>query len=167
VNENWDYVGMLENNHSFSNDMNYGGHKAINDEKGEGTAFQRAYLQGRLGGAKITAGRQDFTLVDGNLYDTRMDGIKAEYGKQVKLTAPITAVLPIKVAFDYDKFWGASVSGVMGKLNLSAGYDKFTNNSYEYPYIGSNWNSGDPGNDAVWNVGAKYNFGEASLGAIS
>ncbi len=166
VNENWDYVGMLENNHSFSNDMSYGGHKAINDEEGEGTAFQRAYLQGRLGSAKITAGRQDFTLVDGNLYDTRMDGIKAEYGKQVKLTAYYGRPTDQSGAFDYDKFWGASVSGAMGKMNLSAGYDKFTNNSYEYPFIGSNWNYGDPGNDAVWNVGAKYNFGEASLGVI-
>ena len=155
VNENWDYVGMLQNIQDF------------NDNKGnETTDFQRAYLQGRLGGAKITAGRQDFTIVDGNLYDNRMDGIKAEYGDKVKLAAYYGRPTDQDGSFDYDKFWGASVSGAMGKLNLSAGYDKFTNNSYEYPYIGSNWNYGDPGNDAVWNVGAKYNFGEASLGVI-
>jgi hypothetical protein len=53
----------------------------------EGTSFQRAYLEGRLGGAHVTAGRQDFTIVDGNLYDTRMDGVKVEYGDKVKLGA--------------------------------------------------------------------------------
>jgi hypothetical protein len=52
----------------------------------EGTTFQRAYLEGRLGGAKVTAGRYNQTTVDGNLYDHRMDGIKATYGKNVKLT---------------------------------------------------------------------------------
>ena len=48
VNDNWNYVSMIENTQTF-NESNTG-----EDDK---TYFQRAYLQGRLGGAKITAGR--------------------------------------------------------------------------------------------------------------
>lgn len=60
INDNWNYTGMLENNHSLSNDMSAGQPTSITTEDGEGTALQRAYLQGRLGGAKITAGYDRF-----------------------------------------------------------------------------------------------------------
>ena len=154
VNDNWNYVGMLENNHDFSNDMTNGGHKTIGKETNEGTAFQRAYLEGRLGGAKITAGRWNVTKVDGNLYDHRMDAIQASYGKKVKLTGYYGRPTQEDSAFDYDKVWGADVAAEMGAFNLSAGYDKFTNSVSKMD------------NDGVWNVGAKYNFGKATLGAI-
>ena len=166
VNDNWNYVGMLENNHNFSNDTasktTNGAYNSIASEAQEGTAFQRAYLQGRLGGAKITAGRWNQTLVEGNLYDHRADLIQAEYGKKVKLAAyygrptqqDAYDAKDNKYGFDYDKFWGANVATDMGGFNLSAGYDKFTNSV-----------SGMD-NNGVWNVGAKYNFGKASLGAI-
>lgn len=162
VNDNWDYVAMLENKHSFSNDRSYIPPTALYDEEGEGTAFQRAYLKGRLGGARITAGRQDFTLADGNLYDTRMDGIKAEYGDRVKIGAYYGRPTNQSSWFDYDKFWGAYVNGNLGKLNLSAGYDKFTNaSSYT---TNADWEPA--GDDAVWNLGAKYDFGQATLGVV-
>ena len=154
VNDNWNYVGMLQNIQDFT------------DNKGnEETKFQRAYLDGRLGGARIRAGRQDFTIVDGNLYDTRMDGIRAEYGDKVKVGAYYGRPTDETSWFHYDKFWGAYVNGDIGKLNLSAGYDKFTN-GIDDGFINTNWNGGYPGDDAVWNVGAKYNFGDASLGVI-
>ena len=158
VNENWNYVGMLENNHSFSNDMSDGGHKAINNERGEGTAFQRAYLAGRLGGAQVTAGRFNQTLVDGNLYDNRMDGVKVEYGKDIKLAAYYGRPTDEDTFWDYDKAWGVSAAGKLGQLNLAAGYDKFTN-SPESGYHDEN--------NAIWNAGANYDFGgKASLGVV-
>jgi hypothetical protein len=93
VNDNWNYVSMLQNDTILLDQpMIKAGLTA------EGTSFQRAYLEGRLGGAKVTAGRYNQTTVDGNLYDNRMDGIKATYGKNVKLTATM-AVLPMKIGF--------------------------------------------------------------------
>ena len=52
---------MLENMHSFSNDTastakSGAKYSDIDSEAREGTAFQRAYLEGRLGGAKVKAG---------------------------------------------------------------------------------------------------------------
>jgi predicted porin len=124
--------------------------------KKEGTSFQRAYLEGRLGGTHVTAGRQDFTIVDGNLYDTRMDGVKVEYGNKVKLGAYYGRPTDedYQGAFDYNKFWGVNAAAKMGGFGLTAGYDKFTNSDYDFD------------DNGVWNVGAKYDFGKASLGAI-
>jgi hypothetical protein len=156
VNDNWDYVGMLENLHSMVRDMQTGGQKSLSSESGEGTSFQRAYLQGRLGGARVTAGRQDFTLVEGNLYDNRFDGIRAEYGQKVKFTGYYGRPTDEAATFHYDKFWGANVQAELGKVNLSAGYDRFIQDKV---YADSDNN--------VWNAGAKYDFnGQGSLGVI-
>ena len=67
---------MLQNNQDLTNNVG-----------DEGTDFQRAYIEGRLGGVQVTAGRHDFQLGDANLYDTRMDGIKIAYGDKVKFGA--------------------------------------------------------------------------------
>ena len=149
VNDNWEYVAMLQNIQDLTDNAG-----------NETTNFQRAYLQGRLGGTHVLAGRQDFTLVDGNLYDNRMDGVKVQYGKKVKLNAYYGIPTDQDGAFDYHKFWGANVSGDVGKLNLTAGYDKFTNEEGFFSRRGMQDNG-------IWNVGAKYDFnGKASLGAI-
>ena len=55
----------------------------------------------------------------------------------------------------YNKVWGVNAAADLGGFNLTAGYDKFTNSA-----------SGKLDDDGVWNVGAKYDFGKASLGAI-
>ena len=47
VNDNWDYVGMLERPAGLTD----------NTDKKKAPTFQRAYLQGRLGGVKTVAGR--------------------------------------------------------------------------------------------------------------
>ena len=91
-----------------------------------------------------------------------MDGIRAEYGSKVKVGAYYGRPTDEDSWFDYDKFWGAYVQGDIGKLSLSAGYDKFTNSVDN----GTNFNGGIAGDDAIWNLGAKYDFGKASLGAI-
>jgi hypothetical protein len=166
VNDNWNYVSMLQNDTLLD---------GTGDNKStltaEGTSFQRAYLEGRLGGAKVTAGRYNQTTVDGNLYDHRMDGIKASYGKKVNLTAYYGRPTN-EDAFNYNKVWGVSAAAKMGGFDLTAGYDKFFS-------AGDNMNDAKAktnldyaslaglNNDGVWNVGAKYDFnGKASLGVI-
>ena len=162
VNDTWNYVGMLENNQNFSNNAG-----------DETTNFQRAYLDGRLGGAHVTAGRFNNTIVDGNLYDHRMDAVKVVYGKKVKLgayygkptnedyTAAVKAdptkgiVAADATGFDYNKVWGVNAAADLGGFNLTAGYDKFTNSD-----------AMKLDDNGVWNIGAKYDFGKASLGAI-
>ena len=145
VNDNWDYVGMLENQQNLTNNVG-----------DEGTNFQRAYLQGRLGGAKITAGRLNKTLFDSMVYGSRMDGIDVNYGSKVKLNAyygkPTNA--NASVIGKADRMYGVGVKADLGKfVNLHVGYDYFKNNKTVEP-------SQD---DKIINAGLDFKLGKDVL----
>ena len=129
------------------------------------------YLDGRVGGVKVRAGRHDFQLGDANLYDTRMDGIKIAYGDKVKFGAYVGK--PTNGADDldykdkgdrikYGKFWGANLGYDSGKFALNAAYDKFQDAKYTL----TDKDADNFDNNGVWSVQAGYNFGKATLGAI-
>ena len=74
---------MLENNQYF---------QGQNESGDDDTDFQRAYLTGNIGVVNLSAGRQEGFWGDGNIYDDRVDSVKAtvpfgvarftaEYGK--------------------------------------------------------------------------------------
>ena len=164
INDNWKYVGMLQNQQDLTDNVG-----------NEDTDFQRAYVEGRLGGVQVTAGRHDFQLGDANLYDNRMDGIKIAYGNKLKFGAYYGKPTDhdyLNGAIDgwavkYDKFFGANIGYDIGKLSLNVAYDKFKN-----PWV---YNNGAKNLDmsafgmkdnAVWSIQAGYNFGKATLGAI-
>ena len=145
VNDDWTYTGMIENNQDFA------------DDKGnEDTKFQRAYVNGKLGGVAVQAGRYNLKYADGNIYDTRFDGVQASYGKDVKLMAGYGKATPSSIARVTDAdVWYAELSGKMSKLSLAAGY--------------SDWDDIDNTNDEdqIWHVGANYAFDKnVKLGAM-
>ena len=74
VNDNWNYQGMIENIQHFTNNVEDGT-----------TKFRLANINGRLGGARVTAGRYFEYRGDGNIYDEVFDGIKVEYGDKIRL----------------------------------------------------------------------------------
>ena len=75
INEDWTYTGRFENSQYYT------------DESGDDEVkLNWAYVSGRVGGAKVTAGRQDFKLHDGNVIDATVDGAIVFYGDKVKLT---------------------------------------------------------------------------------
>ena len=165
VNDGWSYTGMIQN------------YQDLTDNAGnERTNFQRAYVDGRLGGVAVRAGRHDFQLGDANLYDTRMDGIKIAYGSKLKFGAyygkPADGIDVLSGRLNpnwvsYDKFFGANLGYDIGKFSLNVAYDKFKNATM---YDGNNSKLGDVsgllGDNGVWSVQATYNFGKATLGAI-
>ena len=158
VNDNWTYTGMLQNTQDLTDNTG-------NEE----TNFQRAYVDGRVGGVMVRAGRHDFQLVDANLYDTRMDGIKVSYGDKLKVGAYYGK--PTNGADDldyrakgeevkYDKFWGANIGYEAGKWAFNVAYDKFQDGKI---------NGKDAAgfkDDGVFSVQAKYNVGKVGLDAI-
>ena len=74
INEDWTYTGRFENN------------QYLDDNKGtDDVELNWAYVTGKVGGVKVEAGRQDFTNVGGTVIDTRGDGIKLAYGKDIKV----------------------------------------------------------------------------------
>ena len=155
VNDDWTYTGMLQNVQDLSD--NSGNEK---------TDFQRAYVQGKLGGLKITAGRYNLYMADGNFYDTRADGVEVSYGSKVKLTGYAGKFADDTNIYAGDtvggKYWGADLTAEVAKgLELSAGYIKVKDISY----AGDNITYPEYDNK-VWYVGGKYTVGAVGLSAM-
>lgn len=150
INEDWSYTGRFENNQSLKN------------SSGDDTLkFNQAYVNGKIGGAKVIAGKTDHYVGNGFIYDDTAEKIELSYGKDVKLTA----YYGIPTDYGYDKMWGASVGGKVGNLSLSAGYDKFQDALASIDSYGID-NSAKTGTDnGIWNLSANYKFGDFTLGA--
>ena len=77
VNDNWKYVGRIQNIQMFHNDDDPG----VNHTGEDGnTDFNIAKLEGRLGGVNVVAGRDDDVFVKGYIYDGEHDAVKLSYG---------------------------------------------------------------------------------------
>ena len=159
INDNWTYTGMLENIQN------------LKDNAGnEDTKFQRAYVDGKIGGVAVEAGRLPLNLVRGNLYDTRADGIVASYGKDVKVTGFYAKptdqgkALSSTVDLEYDNVYGAKVDAKFGVVAATAGYTVFqdaTSKAYNYvdakkDYVLSG--SADLDDNKIWNVGVAFDL---------
>ncbi len=147
VNEDWTYTARIQNDQKFNNDSG-----------DEDTKLNQAFVTGRLGGLKVMAGKAPQYLADGNLYDDTAEFVGLTYGKDVKFNTYYGK----PTDYGYEKFYGANISGAVGQLALSAGYDKFQD-SLANDYSSCTALGKD---NAVWNVGAKYDFGGFILGAM-
>ena len=159
VNDDWSYTAMLENNQDFTNNAGE-----------EDTKFQRAYVNGKLGGVAVQAGRYQLTLVGGNLYDTRADGIVASYGKDVKVTGFYAKPTNQGKAFfgtdtwkdevEFDNVYGVKVDAKLGVVAATAGYTVFQDaalNGYEYVNDKAKLvESVDLDDNKIWNVGVAF-----------
>jgi hypothetical protein len=172
VNDNWNYVGLIENQQDLTDNTG-----------NEGTNFQRAFLEGRLGGVKVTAGRLNQNLVEGEVYGTRMDGIDIKYGKKIRLGAyygkptniGATATYAEKDAagkwtnkdvMKYDRMWGVNAAADLGKnVVFSVGYDEFKDfeDTLGNAVKGADFNRIEKAK--VLNAGLKYIAKDFTLGA--
>lgn len=152
VNDDWSFTGRIQNDQKFNNDNG--------DEK---TQFNQAYVNGKIGGLKVLAGKTDQYLANGYLYDDTAEMLQLSYGKDIK----VTAYYGQPTDYGYDAFYGVSTNGKIGKLSLSAGYDAFKDGLKTADFVGD----GDTNNvgigkdNNVWNVSASYNLGDVKLGA--
>ena len=111
VNENWSYTGMIQNEQDILND--------VGDET---TTFQRAFIAGRLGGVKVEAGRNNASILGGEILSHRADRVKAAYGKDVTLAVEGGKLASGNGSNIAGKYWAASLAGKVGKLGLEAAY---------------------------------------------
>lgn len=156
INDNWKYSGMLQNQQDLKN-----------NEGDEDVFFQRAYLEGRIAGAKVLAGRYNLTSFDGGyLYDNRFDGIQASYGKNTKVVVGYGKANPVSasgVAKNYaDEVYYADLSTKLGKVGAHASYFSFN----DFNASGTAPASGKSGIDnKVWGAGLNTKLGSsATLG---
>jgi len=75
INDNWSYTGMLQNIQKFHDK----GTNPSNQTSSDDVELDRAYLQGRLGGLKITAGRWNEFFINDTILDEYIDGVQATY----------------------------------------------------------------------------------------
>lgn len=151
INEDWSYTGRFENNQSLKN------------SSGDDTLkFNQAYVNGKIGGAKVIAGKTGHYAGNGFIYDDTAEKIELSYGKDVKLTA----YYGIPTDYGYEKMWGGEVSGKIGRLTLAAGYDEFKDSKGSADAYSGGYVPAKKGDDnGIWNVSAKYKFDDFTLGA--
>ena len=142
VNDDWSYTAMLQNEQVFTD-------KGNSDNKGdEDTKFQRAFVQGKLGGLAVEAGRNNASILGGEILSHRADRVKVSYGKDVKLAAEYGKLANVENAAKVlgDDYYAVSLSGKVGELGLEAVYVDVN----EDTYLGKDNN--------IWAVGANYAF---------
>ena len=152
VNDDWSYTGMIQNIQDFAGDY-------TGDEK---TDFQRAYVQGKLGGMAVTAGRYNAFFADGNIYDNRADGVELAYGDKVKVmlaagkaTDEITKLYVLEGTTG-GNYAGGALSADFGAVNATAGYYNFKDILAKNSKL----------DNAIWFVGAGTEFGDFALNAM-
>ena len=151
INDDWSYTGMIENTQDFAN-----------DNGDEDVDFQRAYVNGKLGGLDVTAGRYNALFAGGNVYDARVDGVQVSYGDTVKVTgfagkgtdATVVDFDNEEHAGSYGNYAGGEISAALGEnFSLNGGYVNFKD---------MGWDESEFDN-AIWYVGAEANFGDFAL----
>lgn len=157
INDDWNYTGMLQNIQD------------LKDNSGnEDAKLKRAFVEGKLGGVAVKAGRYDAFFADGNIYDAEADGIELSYGDKVKLTGFVGKGTDAEVETaanevgdgTYGKYAGAEISGAFGDVNAKVGYLQFKD-MYENDYeIGKGLDN------KIFYVGADYTMGDVTLSAM-
>ncbi|MBR2183720.1 MAG: S-layer homology domain-containing protein [Acidaminococcaceae bacterium] len=147
VNDNWNYVGRIQNQQWF--DDNTGN---------EGTEFNIAKLEGRLGGINVIAGRDDDVFADGYIYDGEHDAIKLSYGDKWYVSGAYGKLTDLNEdGYDGSKhFWNAEIGSNIEDsfVNAKAGYFKTK--------LGADGEALFDGKDnvGIWYVGADFNLGK-------
>ena len=134
INEDWTYTGRFQNEQNYVSD-----HDQTADDDVD---LNWAYVSGRVGGVKVDAGRQNFKTHTGYILDSEYDGVKASYGKDVKLTGYVG-----KGTDSGDGVWGTQkdddrlyVVDLTGKLGVVDAYAT-------YYTVDNDWDQ------EIWNVG--------------
>ena len=146
INEDWSYTGMFENNQDFGNETG-------DDE----IDFARAYVEGRVGGLDIVAGRYNEVTFSGNILDANLDMAKVSYGDKIKVSAAAGKAYDSvevdeevgKLLDSDDRIYIGSIEAALGDVDAYVAYFK-TNSDMD---------------KEIWNVGASYGFGDFTLSA--
>ncbi len=146
INEDWSYTGMFENNQDFGNETG-------DDE----IDFARAYVEGRVGGLDVVAGRYNEVTFSGNILDANLDMAKVSYGDKIKVSAlagkaydSVEVDEEAKKLLDSDdRIYIGTLEAALGDVDAYVAYFK-TNSDMD---------------KEIWNVGASYGFGDFTLSA--
>ena len=148
VNEDWSYTGMLENIQELA-------HSDAGDEE---TKFARAYLEGKVGGLDVLAGRWNEVTSSGNVLDADVDGIKVSYGDNVKVYAAAMKAAEGLIEDSSDRIYVVGAETTIGAVDVYANY--FKANAAETDWEDGTDENGEAarvakahGNKEIYNIG--------------
>ena len=145
INEDWSYTGMFENEQDFGD----------NDSEEDDLYFQRAYVEGRVGGLDVVAGRYNEVTFSGNILDANLDMAKVSYGDKIKVSAAAGKAYDSVEVNDEtmldsdDRIYIGTLEAALGDVDAYVAYFKTNSNM----------------DKEIWNVGASYGFGDFTLSA--
>ena len=163
INEDWTYTGMLENSQNLK----------TNGEENT-TKFRRAYVTGSVGDVGVTAGRYNYTVGQGNVYDDHMDAVQLDFGKVLKASVAYGRAVEGNTNYSYKDAldntlyadntdaYIATLGYTTGVVNLDAAYYNFQ----DYYTIGAAPAVTPVDDLQIWTVGANAEIAKhVNLGA--
>ncbi len=128
INDDWSYTGMLQNTQSFTSGEKYSISKGniVSGDKGatgeDDVELKRAYVEGKIGGCDVLAGRWNEFFWNANILDQFIDGVRFTYGDEVKV-----GVMAGKLTDDgawacYGDMYAVNVATKFGAVDASANY---------------------------------------------
>jgi len=113
INDDWSYTGMLQSTQDLKNDV---GDDSI--------SLKRAYVEGKIGGVEVLAGRWNEFFYNANILDQFVDGVRLSYGKDVKVSA-IAGKMTDDGAYEViGDLYAVNVATKIGAVDVSANYFK-------------------------------------------
>lgn len=153
INEDWSYTGMLENEQTFHGEDDE--EKDLGASGDDDLSLARAYVEGRVGGLDIVAGRYNEVTFSGNILDANLDMAKVSYGDKIKVSAAAgkaydsVEVDDTNLLDSDDRIYIGTLEAALGDVDAYVAYFK-TNTDMD---------------KEIWNVGASYGFGDFTLSA--
>jgi len=126
INDDWTYTGMLQNTQTVHGGDGVNSKDEAGDDKVE---LIRAYLNGKVGGMDVQAGRWDEVTSSGAVLDLYVDGVKVAYGDDVKVWGLAAKGAGGDCALDVnekssDRVYIAGVETKVGVVDAYANYFK-------------------------------------------
>ena len=153
INEDWSYTGMLENEQTFHGEDD--AEKDLGASGDDDLSLARAYVEGRVGGLDVVAGRYNEVTFSGNILDANLDMARVSYGDKIKVSAAAgkaydSVEVNDKTMLDSDdRIYIGTLEAALGDVDAYVAYFKTNSNM----------------DKEIWNVGASYGFGDFTLSA--
>ncbi len=153
INEDWSYTGMLENEQTFHGEDDQ--EKDLGASGDDDLSLARAYVEGRVGGLDVVAGRYNEVTFSGNILDANLDMARVSYGDKIKVSAAAgkaydsVEVNDTNLLDSDDRIYIGTLEAALGDVDAYVAYFKTNSNR----------------DKEIWNVGASYGFGDFTLSA--
>ena len=153
INEDWSYTGMLENEQTFHGEDDAGNDLGASGD--DDLSLARAYVEGRVGGLDVVAGRYNEVTFSGNILDANLDMARVSYGDKIKVSAAAgkaydsVEVNDTNLLDSDDRIYIGTLEAALGDVDAYVAYFKTNSNR----------------DKEIWNVGASYGFGDFTLSA--